>query len=174
MGEQFDSRFTTMSITSFGPSTLDNQKNAVTRFEVKKINNVSDIDGAQTISKFEKFANKPPFLQTDVFGSTSKPLTHDRNTRDNQLYIDDIPGTRYMLKDRMLMSQRRVDPLNPDYKLPAFVAADPEVPKFNRHELFHGDIDKSHSKPLYKSSMRDTYNIGDIEGASANWRPTHE
>ena len=173
-GVNGDSRFATLSITSFGPCTLDNQKNSLGRFEVKRTNDISDIDGARSQPRYEKFADKPQFHQSDVFGSTSKPLTHERNTRDNSLYIDDIPGTRYMQKDRMLMSNRHINPLNPAYTLPSYVAAEPENPKFHRDELNHSDIEKSTSKPLYKKPMRDTYSIGDIEGASANWKPRHE
>ena len=88
-----------MSITSYGPSTLPKEGNKLlARFQEKKINDVSDIDGARSQPKYKHyFSDKPAFMPSDVEGSTSKPLTHTRNTRDNTLYIDDIEGTRYFL-----------------------------------------------------------------------------
>lgn len=85
-----------MSITSYGPSTLPKEGNKLlARFQEKKTNDVSDIEGARSQSKYKHyFTDKPAFLPSDVEGSTSKPLTHSRNTRDNTLYIDDIEGTR--------------------------------------------------------------------------------
>lgn len=85
----------TMSITSYGPCTLPKEDKS--RFQEKKINDVSDIDGARSQPKYKHyFSDKPAFLPSDVEGSTSKPLTHARNTRDNSLYIDDIEGTRFV------------------------------------------------------------------------------
>jgi hypothetical protein len=169
-----DDRYFTMSIATLGPSTLPKRADKV--FAEKITNDISDIDGAsRTMSRYERFVNKPIINDAiEVAGSTSKPLTHARNCRDNQLYIDDIDGTRPHIKNRILMTKRHVDPLNPEYTLPAFQPIDPHEPKFLRNTLDISDIDGTKSKPLYKSATRDTYTNSDIIGSQVGWRPRHE
>jgi hypothetical protein len=167
-------RYFSMSITSAGPSTLP--KNIENSFAPKITNDVSDIDGAtRTASRYERFVNKPLHNDAyDVPGSKSKPLTHSRNVRDNSLYVDDIDGTRPFIKERILMTKRQVNPLNPEYPLPSFASTEPYEPKFIRDTLDIRDIDGSRSKPLHRSNTRDTYSNSDIVGAQVGWRPRHE
>jgi hypothetical protein len=156
-------QYVSMSIASLGDSTLPRQSNKP--FQEKKINDVSDIDGARSGPKYQHFFNKPQFLQSDVQGSTSKPLSWARNVRDNSLYIDDIDGTRHSIKDRMMRTGRHVDPLAPSYPLPSFVPAEDPVPKFIKDSMEISDIDGT--KPKFKKTFapRDTMNIADIDGA---------
>jgi hypothetical protein len=156
-------QYVSMSIASLGDCTLPRQNNKP--FQEKKINDVSDIDGARSGPKYQHFFNKPQFLQSDVQGSTSKPLSWARNVRDNSLYIDDIDGTRHSIKDRMMRTGRHVDPLAPSYPLPSFVPAEDPVPKFIKDSMEISDIDGT--KPKFKKTFapRDTMNIADIDGA---------
>ncbi len=165
-----DLQYTTMSIMSFGPSTLEKPPPRV--FAEKNSMDISDIDGARPKVRYN-YTNKPQFLQSDVAGSTSKILCHGKNSRDNQLYIDDIEGTRHSVKDRMLRSTRHVDPLNPDYKLPSYSEGQFPVNKFMKDSLNHDDIEGSNVKKQAQYAMRDTIGINDIVGAQANWRPRH-
>lgn len=172
--EASDDRYCSMSITSLGPSTMP--KTSSHHRAVRISNNTSDVDGAtRTTSQYERFANKPPLLQSDVFGSTSKPLTHTRNTMDNCLYIDDIDGARARVTDKMIVTKRHVNPLQPEYDLPAFEVAKPYEPKFVRHTMDFSDIEGTQSKPMMKFAPKNCTNkVDDIVGAQANWRCRHE
>lgn len=171
MDEVFNA-YQTMSITSLGHSTIDqNQSNPFTT--AKRTNFLDDIEGAKPKSKSKQFTNKSPFLQSDVPGSTSKQLIRDRNVRDNSLYIDDIDGTRHTIKDRMMRTSRHVDPLMPAYPLPSFATDSHVVPRFLKDPQRHDDIEGSSVKPKKVFAVRDTMSVGDIEGAQADWRPAH-
>lgn len=163
--------YQTLSITSFGPSTIDQKK--INTFAIKATNCVDDIEGAQYTSKHSKYLQKPQFLQSDVLGSTSKTLIRERNVRDNSLYIDDIDGTRHTIKDRMMRTSRHVDPLNPTYPLPSFNQDIPLTTRFLKDPQAHDDIEGSNVKPKKVFSVRDTLSVADIEGAQADWRPRH-
>jgi hypothetical protein len=160
--------YTTMSIMSFGASTLPKPTQA--RFEEKKTNFVSDIDGAKSGPKYKLYFDKPLPQQSDVDGSTSKPLTKTRNCRDNSLYIDDIEGTRHTIKDRMMRTNRHVNPLDPQYKLPSYEASAYPTPRFLKDSMRLDDI---HHVEERVYATRDIMNINDIVGAHADWRPRH-
>ena len=167
--------YQTMSITSFGTATLPDQKRPVIQYATRSINSVADIDGAQSTKFGDRYTNKPQFLNAEISGATSKPLTHARNVEDKQLYLDDIEGTRHSIKDRMMRTKRHVNPLVPDYNLPNFhVTSIPET-KFVRDTLDITDIDGTKPRPaktnLFK--VRDTMNTTDIVGAQAGWKPLH-
>lgn len=162
-----------MSITSFGASVLDNQKEPEKRFAIKKTNDVSDIEGASSHSRYAKFYGKPQFQQSDVPGSTSKALTHSRNCRDLQLYLDDIEGTRHAIKDRMMRTQRHVNPLVPEYPLPTYLPVEHVEPKFIRDTLYVQDIDGAQVKVKREFETRDIMGVSDIVGAQACFRPRH-
>eukprot|EP01036_Dinobryon_divergens_P031305 gene31305-40677_t len=164
-----------MSITSYGPSTLPKEGNKLlARFQEKKINDISDIEGARSQPKYKHyFSDKPAFLPSDVEGSTSKPLTHTRNTRDNSLYIDDIEGTRFVIKDRMMKTNRHVNPLEPEYSLPSYATAEIPETKFIKDPLNNKDIEGAQVRPKRWYATRDIMAVNDIVGAQANWRPRH-
>lgn len=168
MNEVMNHDYTTMSIMSFGASTLPKPTQA--RFEEKQTNNVSDIDGAKSGPKYKLYFDKPQRQQSDVDGSTSKQLTKTRNCRDNSLYIDDIEGTRHTIKDRMMRTNRHVNPLEPQYKLPTYEAATFENPKFLKDSMRLDDIHRPEERTY---ATRDIMNINDIVGAQANWKPRH-
>jgi hypothetical protein len=165
-----DLQYTTMNIMSMGPSTLEKPQPRV--YATKNTMDISDIDGARAKVRYN-FTNKPPLLQSDVPGSTSKVLIHGKNSRDNQLYIDDIEGTRHSVKDRMLRSGRHVDPLMPNYKLPSYSEGQYPVGKFIKEQLNHDDIEGSHVKSIAQRATRDNISVDDIVGAQANYRPLH-
>lgn len=160
-----------MSIASLGDATLPRPSKRP--FQEKRTNDISDISGATSGPKYERFYNKPQPQQSDVAGSTSKPLSWSRNVRDNSLYIDDIEGTRHTVKDRMMRTTRNVNPLQPEYKLPSFVPAENPVPKFMKDPQYHEDIDGSTVKPKKYFETRDIMNVDDIEGSRPNWKPRH-
>lgn len=168
------SEYITMSVTSAGPATLDDQKRPPRPFFIKQTNNVSDIDGAKsTIPYADRYSNKPQTSSSDIAGSISRPLTHSRNVRDMSLYIDDIDGTRHSIKDRMMRTKRHVNPLVPEYELPTFVPARiPDAP-FLRDTMSNDDVEGSTAKPLQKFQLRDNISTDDIVGAQACWRPLH-
>lgn len=164
-----DDRHFSMSIGSLGPSTLPRSSSARA---YRIANDASEVENAsRTTTQYERFSNKPSFLQSDIIGSTSKPLTRTKNTRDNCLYTDDIDGARPRVTDRMMITKRRVNPLQPEYDLPSFETVKPYEPKFIRHTMDFTDIEGTQSKPLLRFAPRDSTNkVDDIIGAQANWR----
>ena len=164
----------TLSCTSLGPATLEDQKRPPRPFAVKATNNVSDIDGARsTLPYADRYSNKPQPSSADIAGSVPRPLTHSRNVRDLSLYIDDIEGTRHSIKDRMMRTKRHVNPLVPEYDLPTFVPARVPAFPFLRETMKNDDVDGAATKPLQKFDTRDTMTTQDIVGAQACWRPLH-
>jgi hypothetical protein len=157
--------YLTLSITSPGPATLPavEKKVSITR----TINDISDIDGAHAQPKYKLYTNKPQFLSTtaDIPGAAPKPLARTRNCRDNTLNIDDIEGTRRTIKDRMMRTTRHVNPLEPNYPLPAFVPSQPVELPFKRDPLNIADIDGTKPKPKKEFAPKDTMDISDIDGA---------
>ena len=168
-----DDRHFSMSICSLGPSTLPRSSSSRT---FKATNVASEYQvGAQNATHHESFFSNPSFLQPDIIGSTSKPLTRTRNTRDNSLYIDDIDGARPRVTNRILVTKRRVNPLQPEYNLPSFEIMKPYEPRFIRHTMDFTDIEGTQSKPLLRCAPRDSTNkVDDILGAQANWRSKAE
>jgi len=164
--------YTTLSIASLGPATLPKEEKKQIRG--RESNDVSDIEGTRTINKYEKYTNKPQFLNSEVAGATSKVLSHSRNVPDRTLEIDDIDGTRFFIRNRFFRTQRKIDPLQPNYNLPSYIPAEPVEPKFIRDTLYHDDVDGSRTKPPRPFQPRDTMGVNDIEGAQVNWKPRNE
>jgi hypothetical protein len=163
MASAIEEHYRTMSIASLGIAVLP--KPTPTPYVVKAINEISDIPGAQRRSKFEAFYNKPQFLQSEIEGSTSKQLHWSRNCPDNNLKIDDIPGTRHTVKDRMMRTTRCVNPLQPEYTLPAYVAAEIQPTRFIRDQQDISDIEGSKPRVRILPPPRDNICVADIEGA---------
>ena len=155
-----------MSITSSGPCVLENQKKPSPIFLTRDNMFTGDIEGATSSVPYgQKYCNKPPRLENDIPGSSSRSLTHTRNVQNTALYLDDIEGTRHTVKDRMMRTKRHVNPLVPEYPLPSSVPADlPEV-KFLKDTMNISDIEGSSAKPIRKYETRDTMSTGDIVGA---------
>lgn len=167
--------YQTISITSFGSATLPDQKRPVIQYATRDVNSVADIDGAQSTKYGNRYTNRPQFLNSEISGATSKPLTHARNVEDKQLCLDDIEGTRHSIKDRMMRTKRHVNPLVPDYNLPKFYNTTVPETRFMRDSLDITDIEGTRPKPaktnLFK--IRDTMTTTDIVGAQAGWKPLH-
>lgn len=155
-------RYVTMSITSLGPSTLPKSDPKV--FAVKNTNDISDIFGARPGPKYPVYTNKPTFTPADVEGAAPKQLIRGRNTRDNSLYIDDIEGTRITIKDRMMKTNRHVNPLEPEYPLPKFTAIPVPEPKFLRDTIDVSDIEGTKPKVKKEFATRDILSVDDIAG----------
>jgi hypothetical protein len=154
----------TMSLTA-GPGTLPVENKRV--FAPKNTNDISDIDGARSAVRYRVYEGKPEFLNTsDIAGAQSKQLIHGRNTRDNSLYIDDIDGTRRMIKDRMMRTGRHVDPLCPSYPLPSFSGLEASPTRFIKDPLEINDISGTRPMPKKTYETRDILNIRDIDGAA--------
>lgn len=166
------SEYTTLSIASLGAATLPKEEKRVIRG--RDSNDISDIDGARTTNRYEKYTNKPQFLNSDVPGASSKILSHSRNVPDRSLEIDDIDGTRFFIKDSFFRTKRDVNPLNPTYKLASYAPVEPFQPKFVRDNLYHDDVEGSRTKASRPFLPRDTMSVNDIEGAQVNWKPRNE
>jgi hypothetical protein len=165
--------WSTTSITSFGPPTLDNAKRKPIELATRDINSVKDIDGASSNFKYNKYTNKPSLYDTsDVEGSKPRSMQRVRNVMDKSLYVDDIDGARTFIKDKMLRTGRHVDPLQPSYDLPSFMSFDHRPQNFLRNTLDVSDVDGAQPKIPKKFAPRDSM-PNDIEGAQACWRPRH-
>jgi hypothetical protein len=136
--------YSTLSITSPGPATL--AQNVKHQVAPRNPCDISDIEDASAQTKYKPYASKPIFLNSDIPGAQPKQLIRGRNVRDNSLYIDDIEGTRRAIKDRMMRTTRRVNPLEPDYPLPSYVPIDAAPVHFSRDSMNTSDIEGS--KPM--------------------------
>ena len=162
--------FTTMSIASFGACTIPKPETKV--FSNKQTNRIDDIKGAQPARKFDgDYSYKQDVMKVDdIKGARSNPLIWTReNVPDRSLLIDDIEGTRCKIAKGMSTTNRHVNPLIPEYKLPSFEAASPTITK-SRAELEAFDV----KSPKFTSiaATRDSYGVADILGAQPGWRPT--
>lgn len=166
-----DSNFSSMSIASFGPSTLEDAKVTIPFYKDKRpTNDISDIDGARAQSRYERFANKYKEESNEPVNIRAKSTIRERNVRNNSLYIDDIEGTRNLIQDKIITTNRHLNPLNPQYELPSFTSAPPPQTKFLRDTLNHSDIEGTSSKALYKPYTRDIMNMSDIPGTSSSFK----
>jgi hypothetical protein len=164
----------TLSCTSLGPSTLPREQKR--EYQGRESNFIGDIQGSSPGRR--TFCNKPSFLQSEVDGSQPKQLIiqHDRrNAPDRTLMVDDIPGTRYAITDRMMKTNRHVNPLVPDYSLPSYVHTSYPESKLLRDTLDISDIDGTKPKPLRKfDTVKDLLNTSDIEGTHPGWKPVYK
>ena len=165
-----DERWTTMSITSPGKSILDDQKPRQKPFVIKDTNRTNDIDGAFAVPKYDQWATKQ--TNATLPGNAAPSKHHSRNVPDTSLYIDDIDGARFCPIGGMERTQRHVNPLKPNYKLPSYSV--PQRPledaKSIRDPLLIADIDGTHPKAFAQTSTRDNISVNDIPGATANYR----
>lgn len=162
-GNDNSDRLFSVSLASAGPSTLPKEEKRV--FNGRETNNVLDIEGAShQNSAHRRFYNKPTWSPADISGGTSKPLTHARNCPDNTLRVDDIDGTRRTIKDRMMRTNRHVDPLNPQYPLPSFTPAEEYEPKFIKDSISVDDIEGARPKVKREFVTRNNMDCSDIEG----------
>jgi hypothetical protein len=73
----------------------------------------------------------------------------------------------------MMKTNRHVNPLEPEYKLPVYTEAEAPIPKFIKDPLNNKDIDGAQVRPKRFYETRDILKTSDIVGAQANWRPRH-
>lgn len=90
------------------------------------------------------------------------PVIRQSGTRVfSSLKTDDIEGAQPHSKD--FRTNRSVDPLDPDYKLPAFEEKPVTPPRFLRDQTDISDIEGAKSKPLYTKKIRNTnLDVSDI------------
>ena len=157
-----------MSIASFGEC-----KEAKRVWATKETNRTSDVDGAQPA--ITTVWNKPDLWDnSDVDGAKPMKMHRERNVPNKSLRVDDIDGAQAKIRDRMLLTQRNVNPMEPNYKLPTAHAAAPVEPRFLRDTLNIDDIEKARPSVPRVYDIRDPISVQDIVGAQANWRPRHE
>ncbi|KAH8047717.1 hypothetical protein JL721_12130 [Aureococcus anophagefferens] len=166
-----DDRFMTMSLGSKGPATIPNHprkpRECVT-------NRVDDIEGAQSELKYLRYTSRRPnfYVTDDIDGSHPMKL-HPRGVGGvDRLAETDIEGS----KPRPLhfKTERHVNPLCPEYTLPSCALDMPPVPKFVRDGYGISDIEGTAPRSRFRFAQRETYDVKDIEGAQAGWRPRHE
>ena len=172
-----DERFLTMSLGSQGPCTIGNNQRrggSIHKEHERFQNRTNDIDGAQPELRHLRFCNVRPDLYSadDIHGARPGRLHRETNSTDYTLLLDDIEGSKP--KPYTFKTQRRVDPLNPEYPLPSVNAAAVLEPKFVRDGYTIGDIEGTAPRPRFRFAQRENHAVEDIEGAQAGWRPRHE
>ena len=171
-GEQSSNVYTSMSITSPGPCVLADQKSKPKEFATRNINSVRDIDGAYTSDKLAKFETRPQFLaERDFPEALPKQLTHTRNVPDRALMVEDIDGAQFTLGGGMDRTNRHVNPLEPNYKLPSYHVSgglfDMASTKPARDIMKVRDVNAI--KPPRERRTRDVMTLNDIDGAKADY-----
>lgn len=186
--------FETLSIASFGASTLPRQQpfrprdhdkvfdtdDSIKNFYQTKITNyIDDIDGATVKNKYQRFLNKtlPASLHDDNslnFISPTKRILNNRRQVRDIMNIDDIEGTRMKVVKGIVTTNRHINPLEPIYDLPKYVEPIVPPPKFLRDTLDIKDIKGCTPKSFNVSQPRDPYQIDDIEGTRSKTKyPWH-
>jgi len=164
-----------MSLQSQGPSSIPNNRKFTVQ-QPRASNDISDISGAAPTQKMNRFTQKPnSYDVSDIFGTKPISLHRQTNSIDYTLKRDDIEGARP--RGQIQTNQRSlnpVDPLVPNYQLPSYTLAVEAPMKFLRDTLDVADIDGTRSKPLYKFPMRENFEVNDIQGAHAGWKPRHK
>jgi len=164
-----------MSLQSAGPSSIPNNAK-ININQPRATNSIADILGARPAQKMNKFTNKPnSYDVSDIYGTRPLALHRETNSVDYTLKHDDIDGARprgcYIKNGR---SSNPVDPLVPNYKLPSYKLEEEAPSKFLRDTLDVTDIDGTRSRPLYKFPPRENFDVTDIQGAKAGWKPRHK
>ena len=149
-----DGGFRSMSLATPGECTIPNaRQDFMNSLKLgpdagRPTNLVADIDGARPAPGAGQYTNKQTYYEpTDIRGAGPMKLIRNTNAIDYSMKLDDIDGAQP--KPYTFKTKREVNPLMPQYKLPSAEMAEPTVPKF----------------------IRDSYNIGDIEGTKP--RPRH-
>ncbi|POM60834.1 hypothetical protein PHPALM_30256 [Phytophthora palmivora] len=121
------------------------------------------------------YINKPHFYDVhDIKGSTSMEL-HPKNWRagsDDRFKQLPIEGTTS--HPAGFHTNRVVNPLEPNYKLPSFTKAPSVEPKFLRDSYNVSDIEGTSIKIRDIQHPRDGLKLNDIAGAQAGWLPRHK
>ncbi|KAG6615643.1 uncharacterized protein IUM83_04997 [Phytophthora cinnamomi] len=138
-------------------------------------NDVADILGARPLLKNHVYVNKPHFYDAhDINGSTSMEL-HPKNWRagtDDRFRQLPIEGTTS--QPAGFHTDRVVNPLEPNYKLPSFIKAPPLEPKFLRDSYNVSDIEGTSIKTRNIQHPRDGLKVDDIAGTQCGWLPRHK
>lgn len=163
--------YCSMSIASVGPSTLPNAKN---KPQIHYIHHDAEIFQDLKQESHYRVRNKTHETNdvSDIEGSRPK-TTKERNYLSNPLNIDDIDGARARFKDRFLLTERHVNPLQPEYRLPSAETAPIDPPPLRRDSLMIDDIDGTRTSQRKILSERDNLQLDDIEGTRPGWKPRH-
>ena len=127
------------------------------------------IDRARSESLY-RFTNKPEIpwglaKQFEEKGMHPRELHPARANRPSfNLTVKDIDGTSSRPKD-VIKVPRGTNPLDPDYRLPAYDHPKVEPPAFRRDGLKVDDIDGAKAAKIGRPLMRETMLTADIEGA---------
>lgn len=160
--------YTSLSVATLGPATLPKSST-----ELKDLSHCYSTETFNSSHSKKSLFNKPDFHSTSDIEGAAPKQTKNPNYQSKVLVIDDIEGTRARVRDRMHLTSRSVNPLNPEYKLPSFVEPEPYVPKFLRDTMEIDDIEGTRTKQKLALKERQTMNVNDIDGAQACWRPRH-
>ncbi|KUF88570.1 hypothetical protein AM587_10007869 [Phytophthora nicotianae] len=138
-------------------------------------NDVTDIRGTRPLLKNHMYVNKPHFYDVhDIKGSTSMEL-HPKNWRaGSEDRFKQLPIEGTTSRPAGFRTERVVNPLQPNYKLPSFTKAPPIEPKFLRDSYNVSDIEGTSIKVRDIQHPRDGLKLDDIAGAQAGWLPRHK
>jgi hypothetical protein len=169
--------YQTTNVTSPGKPTLYNAKALPKPYQIKETNRIDDIPGTQTVSKFDKFQTRPAFnAAVDLPESVPKIRMKTRNCIDRQLMISDIDGAQYSAIGGMDRTNRQIDPLQPEYKLPSFTisadvftAASLSPPRDIMNVKDIPGAQSRHFGPNMQKPIRDPLAVNDIDGAAADY-----
>lgn len=155
--------YRTLSIASIGPATLP--KETKLAFEQRITNYIDDIDGTKRINKYEEFYNKKPLVADNTDDYPRRRVL--RGNRPESFKVDDIPGARKRVVDKMVLTKRRVNPLEPIYDYPKHIERVITPTKFLRDNISINDVEGSCPKPVYHGSERPIMKVDDIDGTRA-------
>lgn len=173
MEETGQNMYTTMSIASLGPSTFPRKAQHPSSRRDKEVDSLFYTESS---TKRGPMLNKPntQLLTTDIAGAQSKQLHYERRGYDSSYFTGFSSRSDIICPNGMATTQRHVNPLLPEYKLPSFQPTEPHEPKFLRDAFNVSDIDGARALVKKAFTVRDMLRLDDIEGANTTWRPKHE
>lgn len=131
----------------------------------RETNDVSDIEGAAPALRWTRWEKPDLFTTSDIEGAQPKKLHAKMINRPESLSTAGVSDAKPRTK--VFRTQRVVDPLNPEYKLPQAKLAPLEEPKFLRDTLDVSDLPGARPKThKARQNVRDQLDISDIPGAT--------
>ena len=155
--------YSTMSIASLGPATFPPPR------RYTRSRNAAEFLSPALDDRKRPVLLKPDLLMdiSDIPGTRSKILHHPRQGYAPEIFVGYNARSDIICPNYMLKTKRHIDPLAPEYPLPAYEPALPVIPKFVLDSFKVDDIDGAKPRRSKPIAERKTLNIDDIEGARA-------
>lgn len=120
-------------------------------------NRTDDIEGAHPLLKEYQYTNRQDLYNVnDIDGAQPRKLTKELN-ESFLLRTNDIEFAQPRCVE--FRTNRHINPIDPEYKLPSYTTAPIPKPKFIRDQIDISDIEGTRPGKLYPYEKRDIINV---------------